>query len=94
MKFIPSRELRNRPGEVWKKLRTENELVVTSRGLPVAVMVPPGQDLEETVRELRRARATMALRRIRQQAAEKGLDKLTMPEIDEIIRRARKARRR
>jgi PHD/YefM family antitoxin component YafN of YafNO toxin-antitoxin module len=93
MKFIPSRDLRIRPGKVWKDLKVERELVVTSRGQPVAVMVSAdGGNLEETLRSIRRARAAEALRAIRKRWDERGRH-LTMEEIDEIIRQTRAEQR-
>jgi PHD/YefM family antitoxin component YafN of YafNO toxin-antitoxin module len=93
MKFIPSRDLRIRPGKVWKDLKVERELVVTSRGQPVAVMVSAdGGNLEETLRSIRRARAMEALRAIHKRWDERGRH-LTMEEIDEIIRQTRAEQR-
>ncbi len=57
MKFIPSRDLRIRPGQVWKQLREEGELIITYHGKPVALMVPVTEDnLEETLRYMRSVR--------------------------------------
>ena len=57
MKFISIRELRNRPGEVWKQLR-EDDLVLTANGRPRGVLVGLEDDeLEQTLESLRRARA-------------------------------------
>ncbi|MCK4626074.1 MAG: type II toxin-antitoxin system prevent-host-death family antitoxin [Phycisphaerae bacterium] len=89
MKFIPSRDLRIRPGQVWKQLRKEGELIVTSNGKPVALMVPVDDDFEESLHILRGIRAKAALRKLQEQAAAKGLDKTTMEEIDEVIRKSR-----
>ncbi len=38
MKFLPSRELRLRPGRVWKDLKKAREMVVTANGRPVALL--------------------------------------------------------
>ena len=95
MKFIPSRDLRIRPGEVWKKLKTERELIVTSHGHPVALMVPVDEkNIEESLTNLRRVRAKTAIKNMQEQAAKNGLDKLTMAEIDEIIHQTRMDRRK
>lgn len=90
MKFIPSRDLRIRPGAVWRDLKKEGQIVVTSNGQPVAVMVPvTGASLEETLRNTRGARLMDALRQIQEESVRNGTDKMTMEEIDEIIREAR-----
>ncbi len=95
MKFIPSRDLRIRPGAVWRDLKKERELVVTSNGQPVALMVPVnGANLEEELRGIRSARLGRTIRKIREDAAKKGMDKLTMEEVDSIIAEARRERPR
>ena len=95
MKFIPSRDLRIRPGEVWKRLRAERELVITSNGRPVAVMIPVRDDnLAQTIQTMRRARLQETIRQMQRESVRKGLDRLTMAEIDEEIRRARLERRK
>src|ERR1035437_9856398 len=92
MKFIPSRDLRIRPGRVWKDLKREKEIIVTNHGQPVAMMVPVnGDDFEETLAASRRARLLGTIRRIQAESARKGLDKITPEEIDQEIRQARKS---
>ncbi len=92
MKFIPSRDLRIRPGEVWKDLAKEKELVITSHGQPVAIMMPvTGEDLEDKVRAIRRAELQQISQKIQSESVRKGLDNTTMAEIDAEIARIRKA---
>jgi prevent-host-death family protein len=94
MKFIPSRDLRVRPGKVWKDLAKEKQLVITSHGQPVAVMVPvTGEDLEDKVRTIREAEFMRTLREIQQESVRNGTDKLTMAEIDAEIAEAKKGLR-
>ncbi|MBW1999779.1 MAG: type II toxin-antitoxin system prevent-host-death family antitoxin, partial [Deltaproteobacteria bacterium] len=58
MKFISVRDLRLKPGEVWKLARTEKDLVITSRGKPVALLTNiDGENLLEELEVLRRLRA-------------------------------------
>ncbi len=91
MKFIPSRDLRIRPGAVWRDLKKERELVVMSNGRPVAIMVPvTGENLEDTLRKVRRGGLMDSIRRIQEQSVRNGTDNLTMEQIDEIIRGARR----
>ncbi len=91
MKFIPSRDFRVRPGEVWKDLAKEKELVITSHGQPVAVIVPvTGENLEDKLRAIRLAEFQQTLSRIQRESVRKGTDKLTMAEIDAEIARVRK----
>lgn len=94
MDFITSREFRTQPGKVWEKLATEQELVVTRNGKPFAILVgTTPTDLEQDLKKLSRLRFGRALDNIRARAKETGLDKLTLEEINGIIREAREARR-
>ena len=66
MKFVSSREIRVNPRPVFEAARGGDEVVITSRGKPVALLVGvDGDDLEETLRLLRRARAQAAVSRMR-----------------------------
>lgn len=92
MRFISVRELRNNPGSVWEELQ-EQDLVVTSNGKPVGLLVPISEEnLEQTLLSLRRARAMAAVSRMRQHAAETGLDALSAEEIQAEIDAARRDR--
>jgi prevent-host-death family protein len=93
MKFISTRELRNRPGFVQETAAKE-DVVLTANGKPVAVILGVTEDsLEETLRTIRQARATLAVSRMRRRAAELGLDKLSMEDIDKEIRAVRAQRK-
>lgn len=94
MKFISIRDLRNDIARLRRDLQADRELVVTANGKPIAVMTRVEPDnVEEEILALRRARARSALSRIRASAAAKGLDRLTMEQIDSIVARARHERR-
>jgi prevent-host-death family protein len=92
MKFLSVRDLRNRPGRVWKTIRGK-EMVLTANGKPVAILVGVAEDeLEETLSALRRAKAQTAVSRLRAQAAKKGSGSLTQEEIEAEISAARSER--
>jgi len=94
MDSMTIRELRNRPGSAQEELARRGEMLLTSNGKPVAVMLSvDGGTLDETLEVLRRARGQLALGKLRRQAAMQGLDKLTGAEIDEEIRQTRRERR-
>jgi len=94
MEFVAIRDLRLKPGEVWDKLRQQRELILTSNGRPVAIIAGVGEeDVEETLAALRRARAQVAVSRLRRAAAERGADKLSAAEIEAEITQARRERR-
>jgi PHD/YefM family antitoxin component YafN of YafNO toxin-antitoxin module len=93
MRFISVRDLRNRPGDVWKSLE-EEDLVLTSNGRPRGILLAlEGEDLERTLETLRRARAQTSLSRLRRQATDKGTDRLAREEIEREIRSSRTERR-
>ncbi len=95
MRFVSVRELRSRSGEIWRVLRQGEEAVLTVHGTPVAVLVGTSEeDLEETLRAVRRARAQAAVSRMRQRAVERGLDRLSELQVDEEVRAARRERGR
>lgn len=90
MKFVTIRELRNRPGRVWEELRRE-DLVLTASGKPVGILVGVEEgDLDEALAALRRARAQVAVSRLRRQAAAAGTAKLPAREIAREIRAVRR----
>ena len=89
MQYVSVRDFRIRPGDVWKKLE-QGDVVVTSSGSPVAVLVGvEAEELEETLLALRRARAQMAVSRMRRTAAATGTDRLSETEIEQEIQQAR-----
>lgn len=95
MKFVSSREIRVNPRPVFDAAEEGEEVVVTSRGKPVALLVGvSGDDLEETVRLVRRAKAQAAVSRMRRGAAQRGLDRLSQEEVEAEIEAARSERSR
>ena len=93
MRFVSTRELRNRPGYV-RDLAQKDELVLTANGKPIAILLAVEEDgLEDATRAIRQARALLALSRLRKQAAQKGSSKMSLAEIDREIRAARARRK-
>jgi antitoxin (DNA-binding transcriptional repressor) of toxin-antitoxin stability system len=93
MKFISTRDLRNRPGLVQDMVRNE-DLVLTANGKPVALVLRIEEDdFEESLRAIRQARAMLAVSRMRRRAAELGLDKLSPEEIEKEIKAVRAQRK-
>jgi antitoxin (DNA-binding transcriptional repressor) of toxin-antitoxin stability system len=93
MEFITVRDLRTRPSQIWDKLRQQRDLILTSNGRPIAVLSHIDEDgVEETLAALRRARAQIALSRLRAAAAAQGLDRLSADEIEAEIAAARTER--
>ncbi len=93
MKFLSTRELRNRPGYVRDLARTD-DLVLTASGKPIAMLVGIEEDeLEEAMRAIRQARAQLALSRLRRQAARRGTDRMPERAIRAEIRAVRSRRK-
>lgn len=90
MTFVSIRDMRTRPGEVWQQLQAEGDLIITSSGRPFALMIAAeGQDLDQLLLALRRARAQLAVSHMRAQAADAGLANMTLDEINAEIEQAR-----
>ena len=90
MDFVSSRELRVNPRPVFERLEGEREVIITSHGKPVALMLGvDGEDVEEVVRSVRRARAELAASRMRRAATEKGLAEADVENEIEAVRRGR-----
>ena len=95
MKFVSSREIRVNPKPVFDAAGEGDEVVITLRGKPVALLVGvDGDDLEETLRLLRRARAQAAVSRMRRASERKGLTGMAEDEIEAEIAAARGERAR
>ena len=94
MKFITVRELRSKTREIRKDLEKEKDMVLTANGHPFAILSRLDPDsLIEDVIAIRRARARSALDSIRADAKKKGLDKLSMDQIDRIVTKVRKTQK-
>ncbi len=95
MKFITVRDLRSSTARLRKELQRDREVVLTANGRPFAIMTRVEPDgVEEEIIAMRRARAQAALSRIRAKAKADGLDRMTMNEINALISKARRERRK
>ena len=90
MKSISVRDL---GGEaiLARQLEEDEELLVMSGDKPIAVMVAADEtSFESRLRAFRRGRLKESLAEIRRDAVARGLDKITMEEIDAEIAACRK----
>ena len=95
MKFISVRDFRIRPGDIWKQLKINKDIVITSNGKPIAILnTVDDANLESSMNALRRARALMALEELQKSAASRGLDRLADKDIEKEIKSARAGRNR
>jgi PHD/YefM family antitoxin component YafN of YafNO toxin-antitoxin module len=95
MKFVPYRDLRNEPSALRKKLASEGELVVTVDNKPFAVMINlDDENIQDILLMVSRLSAQMAARSIRSKARRDGLDKMTLKDVNAVIKKTRADRKR
>lgn len=95
MKTIASRQMAARPAALWKMLKREGAVLVTKNGQPEGVLLATNQDSWlEDIQEALFARARRAVRDLRTTAADSGHSRMAASEVDSIIRKARKERKR
>lgn len=76
MKFISTRELRNRPAAL--ELAQKEDLVLTANGKPFGILMRiENDDVQEALMVLRQARAQLALTRMRNDASRSGVAQLS-----------------
>jgi antitoxin (DNA-binding transcriptional repressor) of toxin-antitoxin stability system len=86
MKFVSVRDFRTSSANIWKKLPTEREMIVTNNGKPIALLTPLSDEtLEDTVSAVRRAKAINAVKKMQEISAALDNDKMTLEEINAII---------
>lgn len=95
MDYIAVNELK-RPRVVRERLAAAEEMILTSNGRPMAVLmyVDEEDDPEDVLKAAREARSQIALRRIRERARRTGADTMSIPEIEGVIAAARRDRNR
>jgi antitoxin (DNA-binding transcriptional repressor) of toxin-antitoxin stability system len=94
MRFVSVRELRSQSAALWKELPRERQMVVTSKGKPVAILAAVDErNLEQSVATIRRAAVLEALQDIQLESVANGTDGMSMEEIDEAIAEVRRERR-
>jgi prevent-host-death family protein len=93
MKFVTVRDFRIRPGEVWKNLERDEEVIITSNGKPIAMLTGISDvTFDETLKIFRRTKAELAVSKMRKKAVKKGLSSIPKEEIEAEIKDVRKAR--
>ena len=93
MELVSVRELRAKTAGVRQRLEQQGELVLTANGQPFGILAATdAQHVIDDLLALRRVRATGAVERIQRESVRRGLDKLTMDDIDAVIREVRRDR--
>ena len=92
MQFVTVRDFRSSPKVVWDKLSSDEEIVVTNNGKPMALLlnIPEG-NFEETLASVRQAKLTRDFTRMREETAERGF--LSDEEIEAEIQAYRREKR-
>ena len=94
MKLIGTKELAANPRKVLRQASRDGSVVITENGHPKGLLTPTSEEtFLEDMQDQIRARSRRAVSQIRREAARRGLDRLTMRDIDREIAAARKARR-
>ena len=93
MKFVSSREIRVNPRPIFEYLEGGDEVVITTHGKPVALMLGVGEeDLEETLRAVRSAKVQASVSNMRKIAQEeKGLDQADRKAVEDEVEAVRRA---
>ena len=93
MKTVSVRSLRNTPGALWKSLKAAGTVALTANGVPKALVIGiEGEDLEAALATVNRARAQLALTRLRAAAQAAGTDRLRAEEVAGEVRAVRRGR--
>ena len=85
MDYLTAKDLK-KARELWGKLASERELVITRDGKPSALMISVSPEtVEESLREIRRALFSAAVSRVRKRAETEGIpdDGALTAEIDQ-----------
>ncbi len=91
MRFSSIREVRSNPKKVWEKLKDSGELILTSHGKPIALMLPVDEDsFEDVLYAVRYALSKNAVSNMRNLSIKRKSHRLSLDEINKEILFARK----
>ena len=94
MKFVTVRDLRLKPGVVWKMAEEEKDIIITSNGRPVAILTGTNEEnLEIELAALRKARALTALDMLHRESVRRKTDRISDGAINREIAETRKGRK-
>jgi len=70
MPYLPVKDLK-KSKDLWRRLKIDNEIIITRDGQPCAILVGVEPDqTEQTLAEIRRSLFSAAIARVRERAAE------------------------
>ncbi len=95
LQMLTIRDFRNTPSRLWDTLKRDGAAALSANGIPKAVVFDvENGDLEEIVQLVTQVRAQKAVAKMRADAARRGLDSMSIEEIDEEISGVRAAKNR
>jgi len=88
-------ELKKKPASQWLKTGRKDDLIITSKGQPVAVLMRIGANSLKSIRSLLRSvRALQAQAALQDAAAANGTATLSISDVDAEIAAARRSHRK
>jgi antitoxin (DNA-binding transcriptional repressor) of toxin-antitoxin stability system len=91
MKFVSVRDFRSKSAQVWKILKNDDEMVITSNGRPMALLTSlTDENLEQTLKTIRKAKAMAAVSSMQLKSLQSGNNKMSLTEINREITLQRK----
>lgn len=91
MKFLTVRDLRNKSSQIWKDLKTEQEMIITKNGRPVAILSSVNdKNIELSINSIRRARALEAMSFLQKESIKKKTNEISLDDINQEIKAVRK----
>ena len=86
MDYVTVRELREKSGDIWRRVETGEEFIVTRNGKPFALLVrTEPTEVEATLRAHRATRLGAVVKRMQEQARASGTADLTDDDIQAEI---------
>lgn len=95
MRFVTVRDLRGRSAQIWRQLAAERDMVITSKGKPIALLTFVNEEsFEQSLVAIRRARAMAAVEAMQARSEKMGLNRMTLGEINAVIADVRRGKKR
>jgi len=90
MKFVTVNDCRTSPASIWKKLPSGRELIIANNGKPIALLTALSDEtLEDTVSAARKVKVINAVRKMQEISVSLRNDKMTLEDINAIIKETR-----
>jgi antitoxin (DNA-binding transcriptional repressor) of toxin-antitoxin stability system len=95
MKFLGIQDLKGKSSQILKELSKEKEMIVISKGKPIAILASiTEENIEESLSAFRKARAIEAVVSLQRKSLKQGMEKISFDEINKEIKAVRKKRSR